>query len=243
MHAVAATSTTLQRIALAAALLLGAGLLASWRAPAAEQAALIAAPAIDSPKDRGPCADRGALRRLLLGRAGRVRARARREPRGVGLRRRGEEHGRVRQCQHRQHRSCRIGADQLRSLRRFPTARSCGCSSRWRTIRRSSIARGRMWARSTARKFSTARPNRSASPRPTSRSWTRRMRSRGRSSRASTACPASIPAEEYHQDFLVHNPTYPYIVFNDLPKIENLKRVLPDYYVGRPVLLSNVIAH
>ena len=55
--------------------------------------------------------------------------------------------------------------------------------------------------------------------------------------------PGFYPAEEYHQDFLVHNPTYPYIVFNDLPKIENLKRVLPDYYVGRPVLLSNVIAH
>src|SRR6202789_3332054 len=56
------------------------------------------------------------------------------------------------------------------------------------------------------------------------------------------ALPGFYPAEEYHQDFLVHNPTHPYIVFNDLPKIENLKRVLPDYYVGRPVLLSNVIA-
>ncbi len=43
------------------------------------------------------------------------------------------------------------------------------------------------------------------------------------------------PAENYHQDFLVLHPTYPYIVFNDLPKVENLKRLLPDYYRETPV--------
>jgi peptide-methionine (S)-S-oxide reductase len=43
------------------------------------------------------------------------------------------------------------------------------------------------------------------------------------------------PAEDYHQDFLVLHPTYPYIVFNDLPKVENLKRLFPDYYRGTPV--------
>src|SRR6202048_2997186 len=32
-------------------------------------------------------------------------------------------------------------------------------------------------------------------------------------------------AEAYHQDFLTRNPNYPYIVVNDLPKIEALKRV------------------
>jgi peptide-methionine (S)-S-oxide reductase len=36
------------------------------------------------------------------------------------------------------------------------------------------------------------------------------------------------PAEAYHQDFLDRNPTYPYIVFNDLPKIDALKRDFPD---------------
>ncbi len=45
------------------------------------------------------------------------------------------------------------------------------------------------------------------------------------------------PAEDYHQDFLTLNPTYPYIVFNDLPKIENLKRLFPDLYRERPVLV------
>jgi peptide-methionine (S)-S-oxide reductase len=46
------------------------------------------------------------------------------------------------------------------------------------------------------------------------------------------------PAETYHQDFLEHNPTYPYIVFNDLPKIRDLKRLLPEVYRAAPVLVS-----
>lgn len=44
-------------------------------------------------------------------------------------------------------------------------------------------------------------------------------------------------AEKYHQDFLVRNPTYPYIVYNDLPKIENLKRLLPAMYRTVPTLV------
>lgn len=49
------------------------------------------------------------------------------------------------------------------------------------------------------------------------------------------------PAEDYHQDFAVTHPNYPYIVFNDLPKVENLKRMFPDYYRDTPVtvLASN----
>jgi peptide-methionine (S)-S-oxide reductase len=46
------------------------------------------------------------------------------------------------------------------------------------------------------------------------------------------------PAEGYHQDFLIHNPNYPYIVFNDLPKIDALKRVLPAMYRDKPVMLQ-----
>ncbi len=46
------------------------------------------------------------------------------------------------------------------------------------------------------------------------------------------------PAEGYHQDFLVLHPHYPYIVFNDLPKIRNLKRLFPDLYREKPVLVS-----
>jgi peptide-methionine (S)-S-oxide reductase len=45
------------------------------------------------------------------------------------------------------------------------------------------------------------------------------------------------PAEAYHQDFLVHNPAYPYIVINDLPKIADLKRLLPNLYSATPKLV------
>ena len=49
---------------------------------------------------------------------------------------------------------------------------------------------------------------------------------------------AFYPAEGYHQDFLVRNPTYPYIVWNDLPKIEDLKRLFPAAYRADPVLVA-----
>jgi peptide-methionine (S)-S-oxide reductase len=48
------------------------------------------------------------------------------------------------------------------------------------------------------------------------------------------------PAEGYHQDFLTRNPTYPYIVINDLPKIEDLKRLFPDRYRAAPVLVAGI---
>lgn len=34
-------------------------------------------------------------------------------------------------------------------------------------------------------------------------------------------------AEEYHQHFLQRNPTYPYIVYNDLPKLKALREQFP----------------
>jgi peptide-methionine (S)-S-oxide reductase len=36
------------------------------------------------------------------------------------------------------------------------------------------------------------------------------------------------PAEAYHQDFVRHNPTYPYVVYNDLPKLDHLKKAFPE---------------
>jgi len=38
------------------------------------------------------------------------------------------------------------------------------------------------------------------------------------------------PAEEYHQNFAERNPTYPYIVYNDAPKVANLKKQFPELY-------------
>ena len=38
------------------------------------------------------------------------------------------------------------------------------------------------------------------------------------------------PAEAYHQDYLVHHMDQPYIVINDLPKLEDLRRTFPALY-------------
>jgi len=46
------------------------------------------------------------------------------------------------------------------------------------------------------------------------------------------------PAEDYHQDYLARNPHAAYIQINDLPKIAALKRVWPDFYREKPVLLA-----
>lgn len=50
---------------------------------------------------------------------------------------------------------------------------------------------------------------------------------------------AFYAAEDYHQDYLVQHPRQPYIVYNDLPKIENLKRVFPSRYRDSPALTKN----
>ncbi len=43
---------------------------------------------------------------------------------------------------------------------------------------------------------------------------------------------AFYAAEAYHQHFLERNPTYPYIVYNDLPKVAALKKLFPAIYKG-----------
>lgn len=50
------------------------------------------------------------------------------------------------------------------------------------------------------------------------------------------------PAESYHQDYMTHNPSAPYIAINDLPKVRNLQRIFPAYYSGRPVLVNAAAA-
>ena len=46
-------------------------------------------------------------------------------------------------------------------------------------------------------------------------------------------------AEDYHQDYLFHNPNQPYIAIYDVPKISNFKRTFPELYSGQPVLANN----
>lgn len=44
---------------------------------------------------------------------------------------------------------------------------------------------------------------------------------------------AFYAAESYHQDYLAHHPTQRYIVINDLPKVEHLKKNFPELYVTK----------
>lgn len=49
-------------------------------------------------------------------------------------------------------------------------------------------------------------------------------------------------AEDYHQDYLTLHPNEPYIMFNDLPKVDALKRMFPQQYRPEPVLVSAALA-
>ena len=46
------------------------------------------------------------------------------------------------------------------------------------------------------------------------------------------------PAEAYHQDYLTLHPSQPYIAYNDIPKVENLKKMFADNYIEKPTLVS-----
>jgi peptide-methionine (S)-S-oxide reductase len=41
---------------------------------------------------------------------------------------------------------------------------------------------------------------------------------------------AFYKAEDYHQDYAEHHPDQPYIMYNDLPKVDHLKQQFPDLY-------------
>jgi peptide-methionine (S)-S-oxide reductase len=50
---------------------------------------------------------------------------------------------------------------------------------------------------------------------------------------------AFFAAEVYHQDYLTLHPTQPYIAYNDIPKVENLKKIFADNYSEKPTLVSD----
>jgi peptide-methionine (S)-S-oxide reductase len=49
-----------------------------------------------------------------------------------------------------------------------------------------------------------------------------------------------FPAEAYHQDYLTLHPNQPYIAYNDLPKVENLKKIFAENYTEKPTLVRSV---
>ena len=53
-----------------------------------------------------------------------------------------------------------------------------------------------------------------------------------------TPLTAFYPAEAYHQDYATLNPNSSYIATFDLPKIANLKTMMPQLYRDKPVLVA-----
>ncbi|MDB5618108.1 peptide-methionine (S)-S-oxide reductase MsrA [Tardiphaga sp.] len=51
-----------------------------------------------------------------------------------------------------------------------------------------------------------------------------------------------FPAEAYHQDYLTLHPNQPYIAINDIPKVENLKKIFAPNYIEKPTLVSSAKA-
>src|ERR1700745_1603090 len=49
---------------------------------------------------------------------------------------------------------------------------------------------------------------------------------------------AFFAAEAYHQDYLTLHPSQPYIAYNDIPKVENLKKIFAENYTEEPILVS-----
>jgi methionine-S-sulfoxide reductase len=53
-----------------------------------------------------------------------------------------------------------------------------------------------------------------------------------------SAFKAFYPAEGYHQNYLTLHPNDPYIAYNDIPKVEGLRRLFPQNYKNNPVLAA-----
>ena len=51
---------------------------------------------------------------------------------------------------------------------------------------------------------------------------------------------AFFAAEGYHQDYLTLHPNQPYIAYNDIPKVENLKKLFAEDYSEKPALVSDI---
>jgi peptide-methionine (S)-S-oxide reductase len=49
-----------------------------------------------------------------------------------------------------------------------------------------------------------------------------------------------FPAEDYHQDYLTLHPNQPYIAYNDIPKVQNLKKMFAENYIEKPTLVRSV---
>ena len=227
-------------LALLGALALKGGAAAWMARPSLMAGAAVLVPAPASETTQVPAAgdsgDGGDRRRLFLGRAGRVPACRGRQPGGLGLFRRHADtavYQRVGPGRPATRKRSRSPSTRARS----PTAASCRSSSRWRTTRPSSIARPRTSDRSTARRSSRPTRSRRRSPRPISPSSTRRGSFIRRSS-PSEPDREILCGRGLSPGLCDPAPDSPTSSINDLPKVENLKRLFPEIYRDDPVLVS-----
>jgi peptide-methionine (S)-S-oxide reductase len=65
---------------------------------------------------------------------------------------------------------------------------------------------------------------------------------RGIVTRTGTMKAEFFPAEAYHQDYATVFPNQPYIAYNDAPKVANLKKLFPDVWRDKPVLVREAEA-
>ena len=113
---------------------------------------------------------------------------------------------------------------------RSPTAAFCRSTSRSPTIRPSSIAR----VRTTGTQYRSAIFPANAEQAKIAKAYIAQLNqaaclSTRRSSPRVDAAEGLLPGRGLSPGFSGRTiPTYPYIVFNDLPKIENLKRLFPE---------------
>ena len=129
------------------------------------------------------------------------------------------------------------GSPSIRS--RFPTARSCRSISRWRTIRPSSTTRGPIdGTQYRSEIFPQSDEQQTAARDYIAQLDKAHVFKAPIVTKTGTMKQAFFPAEAYHQDYATLHPNQPYIAYNDAPKVENLKKLFPDVWREKPVLVS-----
>ena len=213
------------RLSLCAAAIGALAIAAFAAAPsrAAEDAVIIPAPADRCPGHRRH-PDRRGRGRLLLGRAGRVPAHRRRRQRGVRLCRRQQEHRRLRHRLHRHHRPCRVRRDQIRpkkisygkilqiffSVAHDPTQ-----------LNRQGPDSGTQYRSAI---FTTSDEQKKVADAYIAQLNAAKVYRKPIVTKVGPL-EGFYPAEAYHQDYLTLHPNQPYIAYNDIPKVENLKKI------------------
>src|SRR5262249_7944186 len=165
--------------------------------------------------------------RMCLGSRGGLRKADGRERGGLGLRRRQQVDRALRGRWYRYHRPRRVGADHVRPGRHL--------------VRKAAEGVLRRGARSHAAESPGPRRRDAVSlvdlllgagTAGSRRGYIRQLNAAKvfRSAIVTKVVPLEgfYPAEAYHQHFLVQHPDHPYIVYNDLPKLERLKKEFPE---------------